>query len=135
MKRAEIKRNGVITNICEAEEAELNAWLQKHITMGTFGEPEREIEDIGAVIDQDGNVTALAVMKKVPGYVIEITDLTAQLEQEKRNNEAAKFLAETDWKVLRHKDQQDLGLATSLSAEEYQELLQQRQMARKAIIK
>lgn len=55
--------------------------------------------------------------------------------QEKVNAEAQKFLDSSDWKVLRHRDQQELGLATSLSSEEFQELLRQRQMARDRIVK
>lgn len=55
--------------------------------------------------------------------------------QDKTNAEAQKFLDESDWKVLRHRDQQELGLATSLSSDEFQELLRQRQMAREAIVK
>ena len=68
-------------------------------------------------------------------YEVEIEDLSAKLAQEKANAEAQAFLDSSDWKILRHRDQQDMGLATSLSGEEYQELLRQRQMAREAIIK
>lgn len=46
---------------------------------------------------------------------------------------ALQFLNDTDWKVMRHLDQQQLGIATSLTAEEFQELLHQRQMARESI--
>ena len=60
--------------------------------------------------------------------------LSAKSQQE-TNAEAQKFLDESDWKVLRHRDQQELGLATSLSGDEFQELLRQRQMAREAIVK
>jgi hypothetical protein len=61
--------------------------------------------------------------------------VSSKLDQEKVNAEAQAFLDASDFKVLRHRDQQDMGLATSLSGEEFQELLQQRQMAREAIIK
>ena len=36
-------------------------------------------------------------------------------------------LNSTDWKVLRHKDQLELGVDTSLTSEEYTELLTKRQ--------
>ena len=68
-------------------------------------------------------------------YEVIIEDISAQLEQQVINEEAQKFLDESDWKVLRHRDQQELGLATSLSSHEFQELLRQRQMAREAIVK
>jgi hypothetical protein len=63
------------------------------------------------------------------------SQVSQKKSQEKTNAEAQAFLDSSDWKVLRHRDQQDMGLATSLSGEEFQELLQQRQMAREAIIK
>lgn len=42
----------------------------------------------------------------------------------KRN--AFKLLSETDWKVIRHRDQVDLGVTTSLSNAEYIQLLTDR---------
>lgn len=62
-------------------------------------------------------------------------DTTEKELQDKINQEAEKFLLESDWKVMRHRDQQDMGLATSLTGEEFQQLLQERQMAREAIIR
>lgn len=44
--------------------------------------------------------------------------------------QAKSFLNNTDWKVLRHADQKALGIATSLTDDEYKELLQKRQSAR-----
>jgi len=71
---------------------------------------------------------------ELPGsYTVEIVDKTAQVQQEQTNQNAKQFLAESDWKVLRHRDQQDLGIATSMTAQEFADLLQQRQMAREAI--
>lgn len=64
---------------------------------------------------------------------IAVTDVTAELEQEKINAEAAKFLTESDWKVLKYRDQIDMGIPTDLSIDEYQWLLEQRQQARNAI--
>lgn len=46
--------------------------------------------------------------------------------------EAARRLAATDWKVLRHRDQLDAGEATSLTDEEYAALLTARQAIRAA---
>lgn len=45
-------------------------------------------------------------------------------------SEAADFLKNTDWKIIRHKEEQDLGLKTSLSEEEYLELITKRQERR-----
>jgi len=68
-------------------------------------------------------------------FVIEFTDVTQQLEQNVINEEAQQFLNESDWKIIRHQDQQSLGISTSLTGQELQDLLQERQMARTAIIK
>lgn len=59
----------------------------------------------------------------------------AEQSQQSANVEAQSFLDNTDWKVLRHRDQQELGLPTSLTAQEFFELLQQRQQAREVIVK
>ncbi len=44
--------------------------------------------------------------------------------------EAEIFLKDTDWKILRHKEQQELGIETSLNEEEYLELIIERQERR-----
>lgn len=44
--------------------------------------------------------------------------------------EAKDFLNSTDWKILRHKEQEELGLETSLTKEEYINLIQERQTRR-----
>lgn len=45
-------------------------------------------------------------------------------------SDAEKFLKDTDWKILRHKEQQELGIKTSLSEEEYIDLIAKRQERR-----
>lgn len=57
-----------------------------------------------------------------------------QPNQETINLEARRFLYDTDWKVIRHRDQLDLGIETSLTNEEFQELLMQRQEARERVM-
>lgn len=58
-----------------------------------------------------------------------------KLEQEKVNAEAEKFLADTDFKVLRHIRQKALAVATSLTEEEYLALEQARHDAALRIIR
>lgn len=60
-------------------------------------------------------------------------DITAKLEQDKTNQEALQFLASTDYKVLKYRDQVDMGITPDLAVEEFQYLLEQRQQARDAI--
>jgi hypothetical protein len=81
------------------------AWLNYHIQLGTFGED----------------------------YTIEYGLSEAEL-QAQTNQDAQQYLDNSDWMVLRHRDQQELGIATSLTAEEFQDLLQQRQLARTRIV-
>lgn len=44
-----------------------------------------------------------------------------------------KFLGQTDWQIRRYKDQQELGIATSLTSEEYTQMQLDRQAARERI--
>ena len=161
MIKISIKKQDQITNQASfPSQEEAQAWLSHHEGMKSFGEPAQTIQqqveispavlESQEVLDENGEsfdppqfqdveiVPSQHEMQEmhIPGsYEVEIEDITSQLEQEKANAEAQAFLDASDWKVLRHRDQQDIGLATSLSGEEFQELLQQRQMAREAIIK
>lgn len=70
----------------------------------------------------------------VDGNFIPAIPQSEQTEQERINMEAINFLVASDWKVLRHIRQQALGIATTLTAQEYLELEQQRQMAADSIV-
>lgn len=59
-------------------------------------------------------------------WVINADEYFSKLDK----TEAEKFLKETDWKILRHKEQQELGVETSLSEEEYLDLIIERQERR-----
>ena len=48
-------------------------------------------------------------------------------------SEAEEFLKNTDWKILRHQEQQALGMETSLSENEYFDLITERQERRKLL--
>lgn len=62
-----------------------------------------------------------------------IAEISASEDIEKSKAEAKRLLTETDWKVIRHRDQIDAGLPTSMSAEEFTQLLNDRQAARDSI--
>lgn len=49
------------------------------------------------------------------------------------NDEAKRYLNDTDWLVIRHRDQIDLGQTTSLTNEQYLDLLAKRQAAREKV--
>ena len=61
-------------------------------------------------------------------------EILAQKEQDKLNAVEREFLNSTDWQILRHFRQQTLGMATSLTQEQYLELEQQRQAAAARIV-
>lgn len=47
--------------------------------------------------------------------------------------EALEFLNSTDWQITRHKEEQDLEIETSLSNEEYLELITKRDESRRKV--
>jgi len=49
------------------------------------------------------------------------------------NGKARKYLNDTDWKVIRHRDQLAAGATTSLTDTEYQQLLSDRQTVRDSV--
>lgn len=91
------------------------------------------IETIPAVMDGEEQVSP-EMIKLPKTYEIIVTDISSQIAQEAINKQAKDLLASTDWKCLRHKDQVDLGVPTSMTEQEYQDLLQARQAARDSIV-
>lgn len=67
-------------------------------------------------------------------YTIVESDVTAEHDQKLINEQSLKFLSESDYKVLRHRDQLDASLSTSMTEVEFQTLLVERQSAREAIV-
>jgi hypothetical protein len=108
MKRAEIKKGGVVTNSNQGEEAELLAWIEQEKAKGSFGQnDEFELQPIiitPAELDENGNVITPAVyemedylddmgatqqrikMQSVQvaeaEYEVVITDITAEAEMQ-----------------------------------------------------
>ena len=50
------------------------------------------------------------------------------------NSESKNYLKDTDWIVIRHRDQLALGQTTSLTNEQYLDLLTKRQAARERVV-
>ena len=63
-----------------------------------------------------------------------VKNTAAVAELVNTNREAKKYLNNTDWIVLRHRDQVDSGLETSLTQEQYIDLLNKRQAARERVV-
>ena len=72
----------------------------------------------------------LGLADELPEAIAEIED-AAQADSAKAT--ARQFLADSDWQVLRHRDQVDAGIPTSMTAEEFSQLLTDRQAARDSI--
>lgn len=98
------------------------------------------------VQDSEGKKMIMSVVSSMPqlpegfevlGKVEDLPEVVAELESQAASDEvradALKFLQETDWKVIRHRDQVDAGISTSLSEEEFAQLLSDRQAARDQI--
>jgi len=94
------------------------------------------IAAIPEVMDEQGNIVQAAV-PEVPEvshmeyfleaeYTIEIFDVTAEMNQEKQNKEALKYLTETDWYIIR---EMDSGVPCPV------DIKQERALARSKIIK
>jgi homoserine kinase len=85
---------------------------------------------VGSMPQLPEGFDVLGLASELPEAIIEIeTSRTAELAKA----EAVSFLSQTDWKVLRHRDQVDAGVSTNLTAEEYTQLLVDRQAARDSI--
>jgi hypothetical protein len=104
-------------------------WLNIVIGSEAALMPERQVPT--GEIDENGN----PIMQTLPAeFTAEIVDISAQVAQQEINKNAKAFLAESDYKIIRHLGQKALNIATSLSEEEYLELEQQRQQARSSIV-
>lgn len=134
MIKAIIRKDGKILDEQQGSDLEsLQAWLAPFEQSGVYGKPANSIRQLVSEAQEDQ--PAIYEDIQIPAeYQIEFVDISAELNQAQINNEALQFLAETDWKILRHVGQQSLGLATTLTSQEYQELEHERQMAREAII-
>lgn len=61
-------------------------------------------------------------------------EAVAQENTAAQNGQEREFLNSTDWKVLRHIRQKHLGIATSLTEEQYTELENQREAAAQRVV-
>ena len=96
MIKVEIKKNNIVTNAAKFGTQEMaDAWLQEQFSLKSFGE--------------EGE------------YTFEMSDITAQVQAEQERTEALKYLAETDWMIIR---EMDAGIACP------QEIKQARALAR-----
>jgi len=91
------------------------------------------------VFSNDSPVIAKEVISMPDDYIIPgqiWNDLTSSVEdtQDSLNNKARNNLYNTDWKVIRHLEQVNAGVTTSLTDEEYSALLTERNNYRNQVI-
>ncbi len=94
----------------------------------TLSENEKQIE-------WEGPLDPRMVFGKIfsNGQFIDI-EKTAVEKQAEMNLTETLYLKDTDWKVIRHRDQLALGIPPSLTDGEYKALLEARQQARNAVV-
>lgn len=152
MIKYNVKRNGIITNSWTSDFANESYYeecfgnperwvLHKDEPLAKLYDEadileERVVEDIpamDAILDDNGIIIQEATPAKThkevklrAEYTIEIVDITAEIEQQKTNEEALAYLASTDWMVIR---QLDSGVAMP------EEVRLARQAARERIVK
>lgn len=131
MKQINIIKNGQITNQAQFDtQEESNQWLEKHLAMESFGKAaysyEREISP--AVLDENGEeiLSAQYETVNVPAeYEIQVEEIQDNSVQEKANEQARKYLADTDWYIIRF-------METGISVPS--EISESRQSARNSIV-
>lgn len=94
---------------------------------------ESEVEHFDAEGNSLGMIIEQTHVRLKSQFTSEIIDITAEINLAQLKEDAKKFLQESDWKVLRHRDQIEAGIPTSLTKEEYQALLIERQAKRDLI--
>lgn len=80
----------------------------------------------------DGKIVDSNNFVYLNGKYVKNTKAVANILENNKN--ARNYLTDTDWLVIRHRDQLDLNLETSLNNDQYIDLLNKRQEARKQVV-
>jgi hypothetical protein len=90
-----------------------------------------------AIMDIVNTIPLLPEGYEVLGLADDLPEAIMEIESDRQSESliqaARQLLADTDWKVMRHRDQLDAGVPTSITAEEFAQLLVDRQTARDSI--
>lgn len=116
--------NGILVGVCDYEPNIGNDNIQIIKYSGNIPK-ERILYLEGKIVDSNNFVY-------LNGKYVKKTKAVADILE---NNKAARnYLTDTDWLVIRHRDQLDLNLETSLNNDQYIDLLNKRQEARKQVV-
>lgn len=114
MKKYKVIKDGIqISGWTSDENLDETYWQE------SFGKPERwvlhkdepmaeaydEADVLEEKIEQDSFGVDVKMVKLKAEYTISIEDITAQVEQQRVNQEALAYLASTDWYIIREIDQ------------------------------
>jgi len=114
MIEVRVKKQNVVTNKAQfVTQNEADEWINQNVALKSWGKPERWVDE--DLCESQGEVIADAIAEQMTGgpenehkqykfaaeYVIEQEDITAQLAQAETNSQSLKYLAETDWYVIR----------------------------------
>lgn len=138
MIRVSIKRNNVLTNQASfPTETEANEWFVAEKANHSFGKPaglykieHLDGQELLSAISYEGDLVEIPDQ-----FEVEFEDVSDLVAQSQTNIDSLAFLAQTDWKVMRHRDQLDAGVPTSMTNEEFQDLLVERQAARDSVVR
>lgn len=114
MIEVRVKKQNVVTHKdIFPSQNDADVWINRHVALGTFGKPERWVDE--ELCELQGEVIADAIAEQMTGgpdhehkqykfsaeYVIEQEDVTAQVAQAETNAESLRYLAATDWYLIR----------------------------------
>jgi len=119
------KESQRVTNQTQlATQEEVTAWISAQEVLKAFGNPQHQVE----ILDEAGMSFEPKQFETIPAeYIVEIEDITAQINQEAVNEAALRYLAETDYLVLRSIDDPSKPVSDEVKA--------LRQAARDSIVK
>lgn len=106
-------RNGTNGSGYKSTMEELNAWVEQTAATGMWGKKAGEYklselsetelaQELYRRVEDEFGLPLMEPIVAIPAqYEIEITDITAEVEQEKVNAEALAYLSSTDWYAIR----------------------------------
>ena len=116
--------NDVLVGVCDYEPNVGDDDIQVITYSGNIPK-ERILYIDGKIVDSENYVF---INNKYVKKTKAITDLI------NTNSDSKRYLNDTDWLVIRHRDQLDLKQQTSLTNEQYLDLLAKRQAAREKVV-
>lgn len=114
MIEVRVKKQGIVHFQAQFQTQQLaDAWINEQVALKSWGKPERWVDEFEC--EGQGEVVSEALAEQLVGgpdaehkqykfaaqYEIEQEDITAKVAQEETNAASLKYLAETDWYVIR----------------------------------